>query len=153
MFGKGITIVLRKPQPGRRNQRKGGHRGERHRLQVGTGCPAGGVAGTRELTCEDKVGFQYRSKARGHGGAAAPAGQDSPLEDSPVLSLAGSSGPSCKGRDLGLKRIWPQGHHAWHWEDVAGVLVRLGVTPHGGRGLPAQPQAVSPLWARLFPKS
>lgn len=36
----------------------------------------------------------------------------------------------------------------WHCKEVANVLVCLGAALHGGRGL-----VVSPVWARLCPKS
>jgi len=91
-----------------------GRSGERRRPQVGTGRPTGREAATHELACEGQAEFRYGSEARGHRRAAAPGDRASPPGDSPVLSLAGSPGPSCKGRDLGLRRTWPQGHHTWH---------------------------------------
>lgn len=118
MFGKGITIFPRKPHPGRRDQRKEGHSGERYKPQVGTGHPAGGWQPCVSWPVKNRRNSGTGAR-RGATDKQQPRVTELASRGQPVLRLAGSPGPSCKGRDLGLGRIWPQSHHVWHWEDAA----------------------------------
>lgn len=139
MFGKGITIFLRKPQPGRRDQRKEGHSGERRKPQVGTGHPTG-----RWQPC-----VSWPVKNRWNSGTGAKRGATD--EQQPrvtelasrgqhVLRLAGSPGPSCKGRDwvwegFGFGKNLAAGPSCVALGGRGRCLVRLGAALHGGRGL------------------